>query len=59
MICRGWSFCEYNQSWNTIFQKAGTQVADDLGLVEEADEEEEEYSPVRPLLSHSSGDRLH
>jgi hypothetical protein len=42
-----------------IFQKAGRQVADDLGLVEEADEEEEEeYYRVRPLLSHSSGDRL-
>jgi hypothetical protein len=42
----------------TIFEKAGWQVADDLGLVEEADEEEEEYYRVRPLLSHSSGDRL-
>jgi hypothetical protein len=27
----------------TIFKKAGRQIADDLGLVEEADEEEEEY----------------
>jgi hypothetical protein len=36
----------------TIFQKAGRHVADDLGLVEEADEEEEEYYRVRPLLSH-------
>jgi hypothetical protein len=47
----------------TIFEKAGRQVADDLGLVEEADEEEEEekeeeYYRVKPLLSHSSGDRL-
>jgi hypothetical protein len=41
----------------TIFEKAGRQVADDLGLVEEADEEEEYYR-VKPLLSHSSGDRL-
>jgi len=35
-----------------------SDVQDDLGLVEEADEEEQEYYRVRPLLSHSSGDRL-